>query len=552
MFTAGKLINPTPHLSDPADRRLWRVVLCAALIVLIASERIFAQFGFGELIAVESPGNTTYYLDAESGDDEHSGTRPGRAWRTLAQVNSTRFAPGDKLLIKAGTVHEGRLWPKGSGRPGNPITIDSYGEGDRPAIHAGGETGEALLLENTQGWHINNLELSNTGEKPEAFRFGLSITVEGMGSAGDFKLTNLYVHDVNGATEPGLGEGAGIIWRSRGAQIQTRYEGLLIENCTIKNCGRNGIMSLNDSANRRRWLPNTDVIVRENEITDVSGDGIRLEGCVNAMVEYNRVQSAGGAADGKAGGIVLIGCDNSLVQYNEIWQTQGKDNAALLSGTNNRENTFQFNYTHDNDGPMAAVRTGNGNRIDAAQLGADAGNLQTAVRYNISQNDGAVLKVDGPCQGTRFHNNTVFTGAEHDSVVLRILDQPAPPTGLILANNLFYTLGTMSLDLSLAGDAQVMHNAYFGSIDGPEDEPEAVRDDPKLAQPGVGTTLREGLNGYQTHEDSPLRDAGIRLGDHGNHDFWGNSVPRGEVIDIGAHQGPSDNEARPAQPVQTP
>ncbi len=551
MFRARSHFNTTAANSDDTVRPCWRVVACAMLIGLMVGEEARAQFGFGELIAVQSPGNTTYYLDAESGDDESPGTRADRAWRTLAQVNSTRFAPGDKLLIKAGTVYEGRLWPKGSGRPGIPITIDSYGEGERPAIHAGGETGEALLLENTQGWHINNLELTNTGNEPEAFRFGLSITVDDMGAAGDFKLSNLYIHGVNGAVEPGLGEGAGIIWRSRGANVPTRFEGLLVENCKVTDCGRNGIMSQSDSVNRRRWLPNTDVVLRENEVINVMGDGIRLEGCVNAIVEYNRIQQAGAAEDGRAGGVVLTGCDNSLVQYNEVWQTRGEGSAALVSHTNNRENTFQFNYTHDNEGPMAAVRSGH-ESIAATQQGSDAGNLQTAVRYNISQNDGAALRLVGPVKGARFHNNTVFTGAEEQTPVLEVVDQPAPPAGLVLANNLFYTLGTMTLDPGKVTDPQVMHNAYFGTITRPDSETGAIDADPLLAEPGTGLNLLEGLDGYQILSDSPLRSAGIRLNDHGNHDFWSNRVPRGEVVDIGAHQAESDKADQPPQPVQTP
>ena len=35
-------------------------------------------------------------------------------------------------------------------------------------------------------WHVKNLELTNTGDKPEVFRYGLSIVVEDTGVAGDF------------------------------------------------------------------------------------------------------------------------------------------------------------------------------------------------------------------------------------------------------------------------------------------------------------------------------------------------------------------------------
>lgn len=515
------------------------LLLCLAVSVLGFSGSALAQFG--EVIAFESPGNTTYYLDAETGDDENPGTRTGRAWKSLSRVNSTRFAGGDRLLIKAGTVYEGRLWPKGTGRPGVPVVIDSYGEGPMPAIHAGGETGEALLLENTQGWHINNLELTNTGDKPEAFRFGLSITVEDMGSAGDFKLTNLYVHDVNGAEEPGLGEGAGIIWRSRGAGVATRFEKLLIEHCRVEDCGRNGIMSLNEFADRTRWFAHVDIVIRENDVTGVVGDGIRLTGSANAIVEYNRIHKAGGGKDGQAGGIVLTGCDNTLVQYNEVWETAGAKNAALLSDTNNRDNTFQYNYTHDNAGPMARVRS-------AALAGSgekpavDAGNAGSAVRYNISQDDGGALNVIGPVREARFHNNTIYNGPDSMTRSVVLTDKAGPPAETTVANNLFYTLGSASMDLAQAPDTTIQHNAYFGEHLRPDGETGAVTALPLLVKPGSGTSMKDGLEGYQTQPDSPLRSAGTRLDDHGNHDFWANRVPRGQVVDIGAYQGSSDNE----------
>jgi Right handed beta helix region len=477
-------------------------------------------------------------------------------------VNSTRFAAGDKLLIKSGTSYQGRLWPKGSGRPGVAIVIDSYGEGARPAIHAGGETGEALLLEDTQGWHINNLELTNTGEKPEAFRFGLSITVQDMGTAGDFKLTNLYVHDVNGTTERGLGEGAGIIWRSRGTRVPTRFEGVLIEDCTVSDSGRNGIMSLSDSSGRTRRYADVGVVIRENDITSIPGDGIRLTGSDNAVVEYNRIQGAGGGeAGGISGGIVLVGCDNSLVQYNAVWETRGEKNAAMVCGTNSRDNTFQFNFTRDNVGPMVAVRRAEDERNvqgrggGAGRAGEEAGNIGTRVRYNISQDDGGALRLWGAVSGARFYNNTVYTGVGRETVVVDVVGQPGaggedsagPPTGTVVVNNLFYTRGVSVLDLGRLPEAQVHHNAYFGRYVRPEGEDGAVTGDPLLVGPGLGKAMGDGLEGYQTLLESPLRMSGVRLVGHGNYDFWGNSVPRGLAVDIGAYQGEADKAEQPPQ-----
>ncbi len=509
-----------------------------------------AQAQFGDLVVFESPGETTYHLDADTGNDENPGTRPELAWKSLTRVNATRFAPGDKILIKAGTAHHGRLWPKGSGVPGNPITIDRYGEGPRPAIHADGQTSEALLLENQQAWHILNLELTNTGDKPEAFRYGVHILIEDMGTAGDFRLVNLHVHDVNGTPKPGLGEGGGIIWRNRGTTTPTRFDGMLIERCVIEDCGRNGIASESGFTDRRRWLSNLNVVISENDIKRIAGDGIRLVGCENAMIEYNRVQQAGGAPDGRAGGIVLQSCDNALVQYNEVWQTQGKDSAALRCGLNGRDNVLQFNYTHDNAGVFAEI-VGAHQPMPAGARPTDS--ASTAVRYNVSQDDaGGAFLITGPAADTVVYNNTVYTGPDITTTTVAVRDTAGRPTGIIFANNLFYTAGRATLDLGETPGHGIhfLHNAYFGLHDRPDNEPGAVTTDPALVAPGQGQEGRGGLDGYQTLPGSPLRNAGTRLRAHGSHDFAANPIPHGQKVDIGAFQGPSDNPEQDAQPAR--
>ena len=110
-----------------------------------------------------SPGNTTYYLESQKGDDHNPGTTPEKPWKSLDRVNATLFAPGDRILLKAGSRFSGQLHPQGSGKAGSPIVIDMYGVGDKPLIEAGGRYNEALLLENQEYWEANNLELTNHG-----------------------------------------------------------------------------------------------------------------------------------------------------------------------------------------------------------------------------------------------------------------------------------------------------------------------------------------------------------------------------------------------------
>ena len=147
---------------------------------------------------VRSPGNTTYYVDSAHGDDARDGTTPDRAWKTLERVNSTVFAPGDKILFKAGSRFSGQLAPQGSGKDGAPIIVDLYGTGNKPLIEAEGDYHEALLLQNQEYWEVNNLELTNQGWIHRAFRYGVRVRAWEFGTMRHIHLKNLYVHDVNG------------------------------------------------------------------------------------------------------------------------------------------------------------------------------------------------------------------------------------------------------------------------------------------------------------------------------------------------------------------
>lgn len=75
-----------------------------------------------------------YYVDCANGNDANSGTSPGDAWRTLAQVRRAQLEPGDVVHLKRGCTWSGGLVIDDSGEAGNPITFTTYGEGERPII----------------------------------------------------------------------------------------------------------------------------------------------------------------------------------------------------------------------------------------------------------------------------------------------------------------------------------------------------------------------------------------------------------------------------------
>lgn len=537
---SGPTIHPAFYV-QPVKAVLAGVCL---LLLGVFNQPVRAQVG--DLIAFSSPGNTAYYLDADTGNDENPGTRADAAWKTLNRVNATAFAPGDKLYIKAGTTYHGMLFPKGAGIPGKPVTIDSFGDGDRPAIHADGEHGAALLLENTNAWHVNNIELSNDADQPEAFRFGISVLAEDTGAVGDFKFTNLHVHDVAGESNPGFGEGAAIVFRNRGDRVPSSFDGILIEHCTIEHAARHGISIESGYVDQPRRPNNTNVVIRSNTITDPAGDGIRLTGCDRAMLEYNTVADAGQSRKGEVGGVALRHSEHCMVQFNDVARTVGRSSSALLDGPDARENTYQFNFTRGNAGAM----------FTAAAADADA-----TCRYSISQDDHTGLRLIGPVRDARFYNNTVYSGEGGRSVAVQltppVVDQSdsTPPTAVI-ANNLFFTKGVGTIQLGGyprpghdgSPALKFMTNAYFGDQAQPDGERDPVTADPLLAAPGQAESIKRGIDGYQLLSGSPLIGTGTRLPSHGRFDFWADPTPAGAAIDIGAHQHGSDKPSTPNPP----
>lgn len=70
-----------------------------------------------------SPGNTTYYIDANTGSDTHAGTDPSRPWQSFARVNAMTLAAGDCINVLAPGSFEQGLVITGQGSAQSPIAV---------------------------------------------------------------------------------------------------------------------------------------------------------------------------------------------------------------------------------------------------------------------------------------------------------------------------------------------------------------------------------------------------------------------------------------------
>lgn len=79
-------------------------------------------------------GAATWYIDSANGDNANSGTSPDAPWRDFTPVNGRTLGPGERLLLRRGSVFEQELVISAAGRPDAWAEIAPYGEGPRPVI----------------------------------------------------------------------------------------------------------------------------------------------------------------------------------------------------------------------------------------------------------------------------------------------------------------------------------------------------------------------------------------------------------------------------------
>ncbi|UCF37833.1 MAG: right-handed parallel beta-helix repeat-containing protein [Acidobacteriota bacterium] len=498
-------------------------------------------------IACQPEGPRTYYLDSVAGDDANSGQSEKAPWKSLDRVNETRFAPGDQILFKADSEYVGRLAPKGSGSLENPIKVSTYGGEGRALIAAEGKFNEALLLQNQEYWEVSNLELTNLGTTREPFRFGVRVRSWDYGTMHHIQLRNLYIHDVNGSlVKKDQGEGHGIVWENGGQEVHSNFDGLLIEDCHLLRTDRNGISGYTEyPTDRSIWVPSLNVVIRNNALEDIGGDGIKPWGCDGALVEHNVVDRGRQRCEDYAAGIWPWNSDNTLIQFNEVSGMKGqKDGQAFDSDAFCRNTVFQYNYSHDNDGGFMLI------------CGRE--NVGTTIRYNISQNDKTRLfHFYDLINNTRIYNNTFYV---KEGIDLRLFiwtpGRSGWATDTEIYNNVFYIdgvgrnhygLGKKEVDdgvwLSEPGfggaqNTKFEQNLVFGNFEDVPEEWLALKEDPGLVAPGGGGTGFESLKGYELREDSPGIGAGKPIDDNGGRDFWGNPVSDSGAPSIGAHERP--------------
>ena len=425
----------------PLLRLCTRLLPCAALLPLSPATLRAADFHI-----------------APEGDDANDGRSAAKPWKSLTKVSATTFAPGDRILLKAGGGWDGTLTPSGSGAKGRPIVIDRYGDGADPVLRGRGTAAKTptatVLLTGQSHWEIRRLEITNTGTAV-ADRSGIRIVNPdrtGKIRCAGITVSRCRVHDVNSDPEGGKING-GII-------LDGVFDDVAVDACHVSDVTKEGIRNNCGAAVRC-----TNIRITRNVVENVFGDGIVIAGISKGgYAAYNRLKNTCMTKSANYAGLRLINSKDSLVEYNEVSGITGGfvyDGEAFDDDLGCSGDTFQYNYSHDNAGGFFLIMPG-------------ANNL--TVRYNISQNDGGgsrqelIHYTDNTSKNNVFHNNTFYIGPKIVTNLFNDLGTHAKRKFVHFHNNIVYCDGKpASFSPAAFGAAsQFKNNCLFPRKNSPE------------------------------------------------------------------------------------
>ncbi|MFI6471377.1 right-handed parallel beta-helix repeat-containing protein [Streptomyces sp. NPDC050516] len=472
----------------------------------------------------------TYYVDC-------SATAPGdgsrqHPWTTLTEANSQAYGPGDHLFFKRGATCAGSLIPRGIGSSSAPFTIADYGSGPARAHLDGAGAQDVVLLSNTQYVHVSGLELTNSAS-PGGIRNGIRLRLTDYGTARGFELDHLYIHNVRGGDFKALGGSSAIQITVEGTAKASSYDGLDIHHNRIEDIDREGIyfkstFSKRDLVGEQQdpnafpgaWTPSTHVHIHHNTLTDLAGDGIKLDTTSGARVDHNRVDGFQLRSPSANAGVWTFNTDATTIEYNEVsGGGNTHDGMSFDADGASRGTVFQYNHSHDNKGGFLLICPYSG-----------AKTLDTVARYNISSNDGARLVQNcwGPILNTRIYNNTFRNDASTTPGYLVQDDAGSPATTqheLVVRNNLFVSEGSGGYAFKNPTAGLLLDHNVFHGID--------------MARPNPGGSTADPLlrADFRLTQGSPALASGAVVADNGGRDYFGNPVSTAAAPNIGAYAG---------------
>ncbi|MEU0405143.1 right-handed parallel beta-helix repeat-containing protein [Streptomyces sp. NPDC006197] len=442
-------------------------------------------------------------------------------FNSIGQANGKTYGPGDTLAFAAGTTCTGSLAPQGSGTAAAPVVLTGYGSGTLPVIDGGGAP-NAVSLTNQDHWRISNLKLTNPASTL-ARRTGLRISATDGTAHRGFDIGNLVIDRVAGQTNKNspttedFVQSAGIVTGATGTN--STLNDVHVHDNQISNTGGGGLkIRVGAMA-----VKGTGVLIENNTVKDVGGDGIIASYAEAPLIQYNNASGVGNGvypfSGGNFAGIWVLGDHDPTIQKNAVYgitrMSVADSQAFDCDWGNTGTCTIQYNFSRDNIG---------GFFLDCDGCGTIGGARQV-IRYNISENDCRMSSVSAGRSALHMYNNVLYCTDKKFSITL--------PDESVVENNIW--VGTTDSRLPTGAGISWLWNVFQGV---PRPTANGIAGDPKFVNPGTGGDTLHSVDGYKLRATSPALNNGSVVSGNGGRDYWGNPVSATTKPHRGAYNGP--------------
>ncbi|HLL22034.1 MAG TPA: right-handed parallel beta-helix repeat-containing protein [Kofleriaceae bacterium] len=390
-----------------------------------------------------APADAADYYVSATGDNTGPGTL-AQPWQTIARINTTSFAPGDRIFFAGGQTFSGTIYLDATDASTaiHPIVIGSYGTG-RATISVVSNNHAGFYAYNVAGLDIENLIFTGPGASVSNAG-GIAFYAD---VAGNVKLDRIKINNVEAS-----GFSFGITIGSwNGA---TGYKNVSITNSLVHDNAKAGLTTYAftnvTNAHENVHVDNVDAYNQTGlaGFQDPTGSGIVIGGVNGGVVEHCAAWNNGALNTYHAGpvGIWTYNSNNIVIQYNEAYGNRtnraagGGDGGGFDIDGGVTNSVLQYNYAHDNDGAGFLL----------AQYGGAPAFSNNVIRYNISVNDGRKggdggINVWGhsntyKVSNSVIHDNTVIMGPLAGSTQKGIY-LSGRYAGLTVRNNTFISSG---------------------------------------------------------------------------------------------------------------
>jgi hypothetical protein len=499
---------------------------------MIMKKLLFSSYGFmiwvipvciscmrdGNKIPVQQT-YAAFYMNS-SGDENGDGTK-ARPWKTINQLNNHLLKAGDTVYFEGGQTFSGNVSIDISeqGEDGKPLVFTSTGKGK--AIIDGGNS-SAITINRSSFIEILNLSCIGNGRKNGNTSSGVVIS--------NSNSVNVDSVSITGFQKAGL-----LVFSSSAVNVKrvhafdNGFAGISISGEKSKDDCKNIIVS-NCLAENNPGDP--------TNLTNHSGNGIIAGLCKNVTIEYCVATNNGWDMPRKGNGPVGIWTyesDSVIIQHCVAYRNKTSSGASdgggfdLDGGVTNT--VIQYCLSYENEGSGYGL----------FQYAGASKWSNNVIRYNISENDGAVT---ANCGGILVWNSSGDPGQLKDCYIYNntIYNAKAPAIvystesenqGFRYYNNVF--VGKDEIVSGKEKSCIYLGNNWFSisrgfSIDGKFEFKQWIRNpdkekydnqqvgynsDPKFVLPGAAAvTTADQLaefNHYQLPAASLLRTGGLDL-----------------------------------------